>query len=236
VELLGDIWAYLADPASYQGRFGLHNLLVQHLSYSAVSMVFALAIGLPLGLWVGHRGRGEVLVVQLTNTGRAVPDFGILLIAVLLFGLGPQAVWIALTALAVPPIVINSLVGIREVDEDLRDAAYGTGMTGWQVLTRVEVPLAVPLVMTGVRTAAVQVVATASLAGAVGGGGFGRLVFDALRVGFVQGRVRMIVAAVAIALLALATEFGLAAVERGLTPRGVRRSHQPEPRLTPASS
>jgi osmoprotectant transport system permease protein len=235
VELLGEITAFLTDPASYQGRFALQQLLWQHIWYSVAAMAVASAIALPLGLWIGHRGRGELLVVTATNTGRAVPDFGIILIALLLLGLGALPVVIALTALAIPPMLINAYVGVRQVEPGIRDAAFGMGMTGRQVLRRVELPVAVPLIMTGIRTAAVQVVATATLAGAIGGGGFGRLIFDALRVGFAQGRARMVVASVAVAILAILTEVGLGRVERALTPRGLRQEADPgaEDQLAP---
>lgn len=234
MELLGEIAGYLTDPATYQGRFALHRLLWQHVVFSVASTLVAAAIALPLGLWIGHRGRGELLVVQVTNTGRAVPDFGIILLAFLLLGLGWSPVVITLAALAVPPVLINTYVGVRQVDPDVRDAAFGVGMTGWQVLRRVELPIATPLIMTGLRTAAVQVVATATLAGAIGGGGFGRLIFDALSVGFLRNRERVVVACVGVALLALAAEFGLGSLERRLTPPGARpddarASREPEP-------
>jgi osmoprotectant transport system permease protein len=223
MELLTDIWAYVSNPASWQGRFALHNLAWQHVWLSAASTLIAAALALPLGLWVGHRGRGELPVVLTTNMGRAIPDFGIIILMLLWLGLGNGPVLVTLAALAVPPILINAYVGVRQVPDDARDAARGAGMTGWQVLSRVEVPVAIPLIMTGVRTAAVQVVATATLAAYIGGGGFGRLIFDGLAIGVARGRDRIILGALLVALLALATEFGLARLERALTPRGIRR-------------
>lgn len=220
MEILTEALEFLSDPERYRGQFGLPRLLWQHVYFSVSATIAALAIALPLGFWVGHRGKGELLVVQVTNSGRAVPDFGILLLVAVLLGLGFLPVLVALTALAVPPILINAYVGIRQVDPEIRDAAFGAGMTGWQVLRKVEAPLALPLTMTGVRTAAVQVVATATLAGAIGGGGFGRLVFDGLAL---RSYGRVLVASVAVAALALLTEFALGAVERRLTPAGARR-------------
>lgn len=222
-ELPAEILAYLTDPATYQGRFALHHLAWQHVYFSVAAMVVALAVALPLGLWVGHRGRGELLVVSATNTGRAVPDFGIILLAVMVLGLGILPVVITLAALAIPPVLINTYVGVRQVDADARDAASGMGMTGWQVLRGVELPNAVPLIMTGIRTATVQVVATATLAGAIGGGGFGRIIFDAYAVGFARHRERVVVACVAVALLALAAEYGLGALQRRITSEGLLR-------------
>lgn len=223
MDLPSEILAYLTDPATWQGRFGLQHLTWQHVYFSVAAMLAACAVALPLGLWVGHRGKGEMLVVSLTNTGRAVPDFGIILLAMLVLGLGLLPVIITLAALAVPPILINTYVGVRQVDADVRDAARGVGMTGWQVLRLVELPTAVPLIMSGVRTAAVQVVATATLAGAIGGGGFGRIIFDAYAVGFARHRDRVIVACVAVAALALAAEYGLGALQRRFSPPGLRR-------------
>ena len=222
MDLLSAIIDYLADPATYQGRYALQNLLGQHLLYMGASTLLAVAVAVPLGLWVGHRGRGELVVVNITNIGRAVPDFGILIIAFVWLGLNAGPVIIALVALAIPPILINTYVGVRQVDPDVRDSAEGMGLTGWQVLSGVELPIALPLIMAGVRTAAVQVVATATLAGYVGLGGFGRLIFDVIAVGVRPNLDRLVVACVAVAALAVLTELGLARLERRLTPAGVR--------------
>lgn len=234
MELLSAIVDYLADPATYEGRYALQNLLGQHLYYMIASTLLAVAIAVPLGLWVGHRGRGELVVVNVTNIGRAVPDFGVLIIAFVWLGLNAGPVIVALVALAVPPILINTYIGVRQVDPDVRDSAEGMGMTGWQVLSRVEVPIALPLVMTGVRTAAVQVVATATLAGYVGLGGFGRLIFDVIAVGVRPNLDRLVVACVAVAALAVLTELGLARVERRLTPAGAGAPDDAEPTVEEA--
>lgn len=218
IDIVEGVVAFLSDPSVWEGRFGLPNLFWQHIWFSLSSTAAAIAIALPLGLWVGHKRKGELLVVQITNTGRAIPDFGLLLLVFTIVGLGFLPVFVALTALAIPPILINSYVGVQQVDPEVRDAAYGSGMTGWQVLRFVEVPIALPLIMNGVRTATVQVVATATLAGAIGGGGFGRLIFDGLAT---RNFERVLIASVAVAILALAAEFGMARVERALTPPGV---------------
>jgi osmoprotectant transport system permease protein len=148
-----------------------------------------------------------------------VPSFGILVIAFQVFGLGDLPIILALTALAIPPMVTNSYVALREVDPDVRDAARGMGYRELAQLYRVELPLAVPLIMAGVRTSAVQVVATATLAALIAGGGFGRYIVD----GFAQLNYPMTIAgAVLVALLALATELSLSGVERLLVPRGIR--------------
>jgi osmoprotectant transport system permease protein len=226
------IVAYLTNPASYRGRFAFHILLWQHVWYVLVSTALAAAIAIPAGLWVGHRGRGETAVVAVANTGRAVPDFGIIiLMGFFVATLSNIPVYVALVALAIPPVLVNTYVGIRQVDPEARDAAVGAGMTGWQVLTRVELPNSVPLIMTGVRTAAVQVVATATLAGFVGLGGMGRLIFDGFYAGFTRGARpglgRVILGSVVVALLAVLTELLLGRLERALTPRGLRAAHPP---------
>lgn len=225
MELIGEITAWLSDPANWEGRFGLPNLVLQHVTFSAVSILLALAIALPLGLWVGHRGKGQLLVVNIGNIGRAIPDFGIIVLAAVILlpimGLTSLPVYIALAALAVPPILVNTYTGIDDVDRDLVGAARGMGMTGRQILWHVEAPVAIPVIMAGVRTAAVQVVATATLAGVIGQGGLGRPIVDAFSVGFRTGRARVIVASALVAVLAMVTEFALGALQRAITPRGI---------------
>jgi osmoprotectant transport system permease protein len=229
VTLLNQIVELLSDPGTYTGRFALQQLLLQHLWFVVFSTSVAAAIAVPVGLWVGHRGRGEVAVVAAANTGRAIPDFGIILIAFIVFGLSDIPVLLALVALAIPPILVNTYVGVRQVDRDAVDAARGAGMSGWEVLRSVEAPLAVPLIMTGVRTSAVQVVATATLGAYVGLGGLGRLIFDGFAAGVTRGDpppglARVVLGSVLVALFAIVTEILLARLERTLTPRGLRRS------------
>lgn len=232
MSLLSDVLELLTDPATWSGRFALQRLLVQHLWFTVVSTTAAALIAIPLGLWIGHRRRGEFAVVAIANTGRAVPDFGIILAAFLVFGLSSINVLVALVALAIPPILVNTFVGIRQIDPDARDAALGAGMTGWQVLRHVEAPLAVPLVMTGLRTSAVQVVATATLGAYTGLGGLGRLIFDGFAAGVTRGNpppglARVALGSILVALFAIATELVLARVERAVTPRGLRDTAEP---------
>lgn len=226
-DLLSGIAEFLADPDTYRGRSALQLLVLQHLYYTVAGTLIAAAIAMPVGLWVGHRRRGDLLAVSIANTGRAIPDFGIMLLALVVLGLGDGPVLIALVALAIPPILINTYVGIRQVDPDARDAGEGMGMTGWGVLRMVEIPNAVPLIMTGVRTAAVQVLATATLAAYLGLGGLGRLIFDGFAAGVVRGDrpglPRMVLGSVLVALLAIALELALGRLEHVLTPRGLRR-------------
>jgi osmoprotectant transport system permease protein len=219
VSIFGAVWQWFANPAHWQGPDGIPTRLGEHLQLSAESVLLGAVIALPVGIALGHYGRFGNLAINISNVGRAVPSFGILVIAFQVFGLGDLPIILALTALAIPPMVTNSYVALREVDPDVRDAARGMGYRELAQLYRVELPLAVPLIMAGVRTSAVQVVATATLAALIAGGGFGRYIVD----GFAQLNYPMTIAgAVLVALLALATELSLSGVERLLVPRGIR--------------
>jgi osmoprotectant transport system permease protein len=210
---------WFADPTHWSGADGIPTRLLEHVQLSVESVAIGAAIALPIGIVLGHYGRLGNLAINLSNVGRALPSFGILVIAFQIFGLGDLPIILSLTALAIPPMVTNSYVGLREVDPDIKDAARGMGYRGLAQLLRVELPLAVPLVMAGVRTSAVQVVATATLAALIAGGGFGRYIVD----GLAQfDYSKLLAGAVLVALLALATEVSLAALERLLTPRGIR--------------
>lgn len=215
-----DAVVYLNDPFNWTRTGGILELLGQHLRISVLAVLIGLAIALPVGVVLGTSGRGGGGVVVLSNVSRAVPTLALLtLFAVSPIGFGARATTIALAVFAVPPILTNTYVGFRGVDADVREAARGMGMSRGQVIRRVEFPLALPLVMTGVRTAAVQVVATASLAALVAGGGLGRIV----ALGFGQQDYGQIIAgAFLIAVLALLTEVVLVAVSWAITP-GPRR-------------
>src|SRR5438309_9846580 len=165
---------WFLDPAHWTGSDGIPIRLLQHVQLSAESVLIGALIALPVGIALGHYGRFGNLAINISNAGRAVPSFGILVIAFQVFGLGDLPIILSLTALAIPPMVTNSYVGLREVDPDVKDAARGMGYRELAQLLRVELPLAVPLVMAGIRTSAVQVVATATLAALIAGGGFGR--------------------------------------------------------------
>jgi osmoprotectant transport system permease protein len=216
----GDAAVYLNDPFNWTRPNGILDLLVQHLTISAVAVLVALVIALPLGVLLGTSGRGGGAVVVLSNVSRAIPTLALLtLFAVSPIGFGPRATTIALAVFAIPPILTNTYVGFRGVDADVREAARSMGMRRPQVIAQVEFPLALPLVMTGVRTAAVQVVATASLAALVAGGGLGRIV----ALGFGQQKYgQMIAGAILIAALALLTELALVLFSWAVTP-GPRR-------------
>jgi osmoprotectant transport system permease protein len=214
---------WLTDAAHWSGENGIPARLFEHLELCIVAMLMALVISLPIGIVVGHTRRGAGASISVANIGRAVPSFAVLVIAFiaflhaapkLAFGFGPTIV--ALTLLAIPPILVNTVVGIEGIDPDALDAARGMGLGGREILRRLELPLAVPLIMTGVRIAAVSVVATATLAALIAGGGLGRYIVD----GFAQGdRVQASAGAVLVAALAILTELVLGAVQRLLTPR-----------------
>lgn len=227
MQILLDALRWLMAPEHWRGSDGIPVRLTEHVQLSAESVLIGALIAVPIGVALGHYGRFGNLAINISNAGRAVPSFGILVIAFQVFGLGDTPIIIALTALAIPPMVTNSYVALREVDPDVRDAARGMGYRELAQLLRVELPLAVPLIMAGIRTSAVQVVATATLAALIAGGGFGRYIVD----GFAQqDYTKTFAGAVLVALLALATEVSLSALERVLVPRGIRLLKAPGPR------
>jgi osmoprotectant transport system permease protein len=222
LNVVNEVIAWLTDPAQWSGPEGIPVRTLQHLGYSLLATAIAAAIALPIGVLIGHTGRGAVFAVNLTNLGRAIPTLGIIILVFILAGFGIVPVLVALTALAVPPIVTNSYVGVRSVDPEVREAAEGMGMRGRQVLWKVELPVAMPLIMAGIRTSTVQVVATATLAAYVGLGGLGRYLID----GFSQRDLPEVVGgAILVAVLALLIELALGrlqtlVVSRGLAERG----------------
>jgi osmoprotectant transport system permease protein len=221
---INDVIRWFLDPAHWSGSEGIPIRLAQHVQLSAESVAIGALIALPTGILLGHYGRFGTLAINISNVGRAVPSFGILVITVQLFGLGDLPIIISLTALAIPPMVTNTYVALREVYADIKEAARGMGYREFAQILRVELPLAVPLIMAGVRTSAVQVVATATLAALIAGGGFGRYVIDGLSQ---QNYAMLVAGAILVALLALATELALAAAERLLVPRGIRLLRAP---------
>jgi osmoprotectant transport system permease protein len=224
VSILTKVIAWFADPAHWQGSDGIPTRLVEHLQLSAESVALGALIALPIGIGLGHLGIFGNLAIGVSNVGRAVPSFAILVIAFQIFGLGDTPIILALTALAIPPMVTNSYVALREVDPDIKDAARGMGYRRLAQLVRVELPLAVPLIMAGIRTSAVQVVATAALAALIAGGGFGRYIIDGLAQ---QDYAKEFAGALLVAVLALATEVTLWGVEQLLVPRGIRLLRAP---------
>jgi osmoprotectant transport system permease protein len=222
MNVVNEVIAWLTDPAQWSGPDGIPVRTLQHLWYSVLATVIAAAIALPIGVYIGHTGRGAVFAVNLTNLGRAIPSLGIIILMFTVFGFGIAPVLITLFALAIPPIVTNSYIGVRSVDPDVRQAAEGMGMRGRQVLWQVELPMATPLIMAGIRTSAVQVVATATLAAFVGLGGLGRYLIDGLAQ---RDLAEVVGGAILVAVLSLLTELVLGRVQtmvvsKGLAERG----------------
>jgi osmoprotectant transport system permease protein len=224
IEFLGEVAAWFADPGTWSGRDGIPVRLGEHLWVSGASLAAAIGLGLPLGLAIGHTGKGARAVVAIANIGRAVPSLGLMGLAFILLlpfglGVGPLPTIIALTALGIPPIVVNTYVGLREVDRELVEAASGMGMRERQILTGVEIPIALPVILAGVRTSAVQIVATATLAAYIGGGTLGQLIYIGFNVG---DQVRIFGAALVVAALSIATEIAFATLQRMATSPGLR--------------
>ncbi|HEX2849951.1 MAG TPA: ABC transporter permease [Acidimicrobiales bacterium] len=221
MKFLGDVVAYFTSASTWSGADGIVHRAAEHTGMSVLAVLAGVVIALPVGLALGHTGRGGALTISVSNLGRAVPSFAIIVIAASVFGIGAEPAFIALVALAIPPIVTNTYVAIDGVDTDAKDAARGLGYTGGQLLRRVEMPLALPLIMAGIRTSAVQVVATATLAALVGWGGLGRYIIDGLAT---RDFVEVFAGALLVALLSIATEVVLAGVQRVIVPRGLRRA------------
>ena len=212
-----DVVDWLTEPAHWHGSDGIPVRTWEHLVLSGTSLAVVCALALPLALWLGHIGKGGVLAINVTNIGRAVPIFAVLvLLAIGPLGLGATATIVALILFGIPPVLTNTYVGMREVDRDIVEAARGMGMTGWQMLRQVEVPLALPLILTGIRLAAVQIIATATLGAFVLGGGLGRFI----NAGFGrQDQAELVSGAVLVAALALTVEGAFELLQRRLDPR-----------------
>ena len=233
MELIGDVAAWFVDPATWSGRNGMLVRLWEHLWISAAALIASVAIGVPIGLLIGHTGRWAAGVVAIANIGRAVPSLGFMGLAFILLlplglGVGPLPAIIALIALGIPPIVVNAYAGVRQIDRELLEAARGMGMREREVLTRVEIPIGLPVIMAGVRTSAVQIVATTTLATVVGGGALG----EPILIGFaVSDHVRVVGAALVVAVLSILTEVAFGRIQAAATSPGLRG---PDTTLRPA--
>ncbi|MBS2939711.1 ABC transporter permease [Nocardioides sp. J2M5] len=225
MRVFADMWAYLSDGANWSGSDGIAALLGQQLLLTVTALLMAMVVGLPLALWLGHLGRGGFLAINISNVGRAIPTFALLGLLVVApwpgtDGLGPYgraglATLIALTLFALPPIITNAYVAMREVPADVREAARGMGMTGAQRFWRVELPLGLPLVVSGLRLALVQVWATATIAALVAGPGLGQVITD----GFFRSNYgKGIAGALVVAVVALVLELLAALVQRAADP------------------
>jgi osmoprotectant transport system permease protein len=217
-----EAFKFIAHNGAISGQPALPSLLhltLETLKVSAIGVAISLVLAVPLGVWLGHIHRGSFLAINVGNLGRALPSLAVLAIGDAFLGLGLPVVLLALVILAVPPIVTNAYLGIDGVDRDLVDAARGMGMSDWEILRGVELPLAVPLIFAGVRTASVFVVSTTTIASLAGfSGSLGDIIANETSYHF-SG---VLGAAICVALLALAVEGILTLVQRALTPRGLR--------------
>ncbi|WP_127479201.1 ABC transporter permease [Nocardioides pantholopis] len=234
MNVLANAWEYLVDPASWSGGGGMLALLLEQLLLTVTALALAAAVGLPVALALGHLGRGGFLAVNISNIGRAVPTFALLALLVTAdwpgtasfgpYGRAGLATLLALMLFALPPLVTGAYVAVREVPEEVREAARGMGMTGLQVFVRAELPLALPLVLSGVRLALVQVWATATIAALVAGPGLGRVITDGFAANdYGQG----IAGAVVVAAVALTLELLAAGAQR----LAAQRLSDPAPRV-----
>jgi osmoprotectant transport system permease protein len=213
-------WQWLSVGAHWSGSNGIPARLIEHVEYTALAMVIAAAIGLPIGILIGHTGRGGFTLVSIANIWRSLPTLGLLVLAFILSNGAAWAWLIPLVALAIPPIMVTTYEGVLGVDPDLKDAAAGMGMTPWQVLYKVEVPVALPLILLGLRTAAIQVVATATIAAYISLGGFGRYIID----GLASLNYPMVAAGAAcVVVLALVVQFAFTGLARLMVPAGLRK-------------
>ncbi|MDT7705401.1 MAG: osmoprotectant transport system permease protein [Pseudonocardiales bacterium] len=211
--------SYLFDAANWSGSQGIPQRLVEHLGYTALTMIIALAIGVPLGAWIGHTGRGGFLAVGLANGLRALPTLGLLILLVTLMGLGITGPLIALVILAVPPILAGTYAGVRNVDTAIVDAARGMGMRGREILFQVELPNALPLIIGGVRSSVLQVISTATIAAYVALGGLGRFIIDGLAI---RDFPQMVAGSILVALLAIVADLLLAGLQKLLVSPGLQ--------------
>jgi osmoprotectant transport system permease protein len=225
---------WLLDPTHWQGADGIPTRVGEHALLSGTALLLACLIALPLGIGVGHTGRGAILAINVAGIGRAIPSLAILALVLPLafrlgLGLGFWPTVLTLVPLGIPLILLSSFTAMRAVDRDLIEAARGMGMAEWQVFGAVELPLAATLIVDGIGTAAVTIVATATLGALVASGGLGRYLVDGLAR---QDQPRLVVGALLVALLAIVTQIGFGALARLVTPR-TSRSTPTSPGLAP---
>lgn len=232
MNLFVDAFAWLFDPLNWQGSGSIPQRINEHLGYSAAAMIVAVVIAVPLGWWIGHTGRGKEFVVGLTGAARALPSFGLLFLFVMLVGVQlrePTAV-VVLMLLAVPPILAGAYSGFEIIDRRTIDAARAVGMTEWQIVWKVEVPLGLPLLFGGLRSAVLQVVATTVLVVFIGLGGLGFEIVQGIEL---RRYDQMLGSAMLVIALALILDAVFALLERYAVPRGVRAGRITDVRTTP---
>jgi osmoprotectant transport system permease protein len=225
--ILGGFAAFVSDPESWTGQGGLLSRIWEHTGYTVLALALATLLALPLGLLIGHTNRGSYLAINLANGARALPTLGLLVLIALATSIGVGPVMVALVVLGIPPILASTYAGIRNVDPSVVDAAYGMGMTGREVLWRVEVPNALPLVLSGLRAATLQIVSTATIAAVVALGGLGRPLLDSIAV---RDYPQAMAAALLVAALAIVFDLFFAGLTRVVVSPGVSTRRVTRPR------
>ncbi len=229
--------AFFADAANWQSETGIPNRLIEHITISLLAVLTASAIALPLGFYIGHTGRLQLLGINIANIGRAVPSYAVMVMLLpVMLGLAPVLgydprlglrffpIFLAMVLLAIPPILVATYAGLQSVDRELTESSRGMGLTERQILMQVELPLALPVLIGGFRVALLQVIATATIGAYLGGGGLGRYIID----GIARRDDGMLYAGVVlVAVLAIGTDVVLSWLQRRLTPRGVRIATDP---------
>jgi osmoprotectant transport system permease protein len=231
MHFLVDVWHWLTASAQWHGGDGVPHLLANHLRVSFSSLLVAMVIAVPLGAWLGHRGVGGVVAINVANVGRAIPVYAMLVLAVQIFGItsptgfawtGSFVAFVPLVLLGIPPMLTNSYVGVHEVGEELVDAARGMGLSEREILQRVEFPVALPLIMAGIRTAMVGIIATATLASFTGVDTLATPIYIGLNT---NDNVAVFGGAVLVAVLAVVADLALAVVQRSVVSPGLRAGH-----------
>ncbi|HEY5221555.1 MAG TPA: ABC transporter permease [Microbacteriaceae bacterium] len=211
-------FAWLVDPAHLVGADGIPARVGEHVEYTLLTLLIAAVIALPVGLAIGHTGRGKTIAVQLSGGLRSLPTLGLVTLLGVAVGIGLLAPLIALVILALPPILAGAYAGLESVDRHTIDAARAVGMTEWQILTTVELPLAAPLIISGIRSAALQVIATWTVAAILPLGGLGRYIYDAIPV---LDYTQMLAGSILVTVLALVVDGLFALIQKFVVPRGV---------------
>jgi osmoprotectant transport system permease protein len=223
MNFLREVVTWFTTASHWQGTNGIPHRVSEHVVMSAAAVGAAVVVAIPPSLVLGHLRRFGSIAINFSNAGRAIPSFAVLVLAAQVLGIGAEPAFIALFLLAIPPLVTNCYVGMADVDAEIRESAKGMGMTGWQSAWRVELPVALPVVLAGVRTAAVQVVATATLAALVAWGGLGRYIIDGLAQ---RDFVQVFAGAFLVALLSVLTELSLALIQRFTVSAGLTHRHR----------
>lgn len=228
MNLFLEAFAWMVAPAQWTGNYALPKLLGEHLILTAISVLIAAAIAVPAGWIIGHTGRGREIAVALSGAARAIPSFGLLILLVLLLGVLriPQAAVITFVLLAIPSLLAGAYTGLEAIDRRVIDAAKAMGMTGWQVFWKVEVPLGLPLLVGGIRSALLQVIATVTIAAYVNLGGLGYPIIQGIPL---QKFDQVLAGAILVAALALVVDLLLAIAQHVAVPAGLRE-RRPERR------